>query len=181
MLLEEIPEVSGRCQQNVPGVRLPALRGRSARARILRGSVLMVLTGIATGCYSTVPAASAPTPGQVLVMELNDNGRVALGPSIGASATKVEGMLESRTDSAYTVKVRSVVYMNGSNQRWTDEPLTIRTDLVRELRERKFSPSRTALFAAGSVGAVVAFIATRSLLDLGTPERERPPGEGNEQ
>ena len=90
-------------------------------------------------------------------------------------------MLESRTDSAYTVKVRSVVYMNGSNQRWTDEPLTIRTDLVRELRERKFSKSRTALFAAGSVGAVVAFIATRSLLDLGTPDREKPPGEGTEQ
>jgi hypothetical protein len=141
----------------------------------------MFFSGIAAGCYSTVPAASAPTPGQVLVMELNDNGRVALGPSIGASATKVEGMLESRTDSAYTVKVRSVVYMNGSNQRWTDEPLTIRTDLVRELRERKFSPSRTALFAAGSVGAVVAFIATRSLLDLGTPDRDKMPGEGNEQ
>jgi hypothetical protein len=141
----------------------------------------MLLTGIATGCYSTVPAAAVPTPGQVLVMELNDNGRVALGPSIGASATKVEGMLDSITDSAYVVKVKSVVYMNGSNQRWTDEPLKIQTDLVRELRERKFSPARTALFAAGSVGTVVAFIATRSLLDLGTPERERPPGEGTEQ
>lgn len=141
----------------------------------------MLLTGIATGCYSTVPAAAVPTPGQVLVMELNDNGRVALGDRVGASATKIEGLLESRTDSAYNVKVRSVVYMNGSNQRWTDEPLTIRSDLVRELRERKLSPTRTALFAAASVGAVAAFIATRSLLDLGTPDREKPPGEGTEQ
>ena len=133
------------------------------------------------GCYSTVPVVAAPVPGQVLVMELNDNGRAALGPSIGAAATKVEGLLDQRTDSAYVVKVRSVVYMNGSNQRWTDEPLTIQTDLVRELRERKFSPTRTALFAAGSVGTVVAFIATRSLLDLGTPDREKGPGEGTEQ
>ncbi len=141
----------------------------------------MLLSGIATGCYSTVPAAAVPTPGQVLVMELNDNGRVALGSNIGASATKVEGLLESRTDSAYVVKVRSVVYMNGSNQRWTDEPLTIQSDLVRELRERKFSTARTALFAAGSVGTMVAFIATRSLLGLGSPDRDKNPGEGTEQ
>ena len=143
-------------------------------------SGLLVLTLFACGCYTTVPAASAPTPGQVLVMELNDQGRVALGPSIGPSATKVEGMLDSRTDSAYVMKVQSVVYMNGSNQRWTNEPLTIQSDLVRELRERKFSPMRSALLAAGTVGATVAFIASRGLLGLGTPDREKGPGEGSE-
>ncbi len=141
----------------------------------------MLLSGISTGCYSTVPAATTPVPGQVLVMDLNDKGRVALGPSIGSSATRVEGLLDSRTDSAYVMKVRSVVYMNGSSQRWTEEPLTIQTDLVRELKERKFSPSRTALFSAGSVGTILAFIATRSLLGIGNPERDDRTGEGTEQ
>ena len=140
----------------------------------------MLSTGILSGCYTTVPHSGTPTPGQVLVLELNDNGRAALGGSIGPSATKVEGLLTSKADSAYVVNVRSVVYINGSNQRWTDEPLTIKQDLVRELRERKFSPSRTALFTAGSIGAVVAFITTRDALGFGSPDKEKGPGEGTE-
>ena len=120
-------------------------------------------------------------PGQVLVMDLNDNGRVALGPSIGPAATRIEGLLDSRTDSAYVVKVSSVVYMNGSNNRWTNEPLTIRSDLVRELRERKFSRSRSMLLAAGIVGGTVAFIASRGLLGFGTPNTDKGPGDGSEQ
>lgn len=143
--------------------------------------VVLAMTAVATGCYTTVPAGPVPEPGQTLVMELTDNGRVALGPSIGPTARKVEGVLDQRTDSAYVVKVTSVVYMNGSNQRWTNEPLTIQTDLVRELRERKLSPTRTAFFAAGTVGAAVAFIASRGLLGLGSPGTERPPGDGSEQ
>ena len=141
----------------------------------------VLLSAIASGCYTTVPAAPAPEPGQVLVMELTDNGRVVLGPSIGPTATKVEGVLDSRTDSAYMVKVTSVVYMNGSNQRWTNEPLRIQTDLVRELRERKISPTRTAFFAAGTVGAAVAFIASRGLLGLGSPGTSKGPDDGSEQ
>jgi hypothetical protein len=151
-----------------------------AYVRLVAACALMVSTGILSGCYSTVPHSGAPTPGQVLVLELNDNGRAALGGSIGPSATKVEGLLTSKADSAYVVNVRSVVYINGSNQRWTDEPLTIKQDLVRELRERKFSPSRTALFTAGSIGAVVAFIATRDALGFGSPDKEKGPGEGTE-
>ena len=141
----------------------------------------MLLSGFASGCYTTVPVASTPTPGQVLVMDLNDSGRLALGPRIGPSASKVEGVLDSRTDSAYVVKVNSVVYLNGSNQRWTNEPLTIQRDLVSELRERKLSPTRTALFTAGTLGAAVAFYASRGLLGLGSPGTDRPPGGGSEQ
>jgi hypothetical protein len=141
----------------------------------------MVVAGMTTGCYTTAPLAGPPTPGQVLVMELNDNGRARLGTEIGASATKVEGLLDTRTDSAYVVKVQSVVYMNGSNQKWTNEPLTIQSDLVRELRERKLSKSRTALFAGGTVGLAAALIATRSLVIAGAPENQKPPLPGEEQ
>lgn len=140
-----------------------------------------MLAGFSTGCYTTAPFASAPQPGQVLVMDLNDQGRVALGPSIGPAATRIEGMLDSRTDSAYVVKVESVVYMNGTNNRWTNEPLTIRSDLVRELHERKFSRSRSALLAAGIVGATVAFIASRGLLGFGSPGTDKGPGDGSQQ
>jgi hypothetical protein len=142
----------------------------------------MLLSGFTSGCYTTVPFSSTPVAGQVLVMDLNDNGRVALGPSIGPAATRVEGMLDSRTDSAYVVKVQSVVYMNGSSNKWTNEPLTIRSDLVRELRERKFSRSRTAMLSAGVAGAVVAFIASRAILGSGTPDTSKGDGgDGSQQ
>jgi hypothetical protein len=152
-----------------------ALRG------IFRAALLGLFAGFSSGCYSTVPVASTPQPGEILVMELNDQGRATLGPSIGSAARSVEGTLDAQTDSGYTVRVASVVYMNGTNNRWTNEPLTIRSDLVRELREKKFSRSRTALLAGGIVGGAVAFIASRGVLGLGTPDRDRGPGEGSEQ
>jgi hypothetical protein len=148
---------------------------------VIRAAFLGLFTGFSAGCYSTVPVASAPQPGEILVMELNDQGRVALGPSVGSAARTIEGTLDARTDSAYTVRVASVVYLNGTNNRWTNESLTIRSDLVRELREKKFSRSRTALLAGGIVGGAVAFIASRGVLGLGTPDRDKGPGEGSEQ
>lgn len=113
-------------------------------------------------------------------MELNDQGRVALGPSIGSAAKQIEGTLNTRTDSAYTVRVASVVYMNGSNNKWTSEPLTIRSDLVRGMREKKFSRGRTGLLAGGIVGGIAAFILTRDILGLGTPDHDKGPGDGSE-
>ena len=147
---------------------------------IFRASLLGLFTGFSAGCYTTVPVTSTPQPGEVLVLNLNDQGRVALGPSVGPAVTSIEGMLDTRTDSAYTVKVSSVVYMNGSNNRWTNEPLTIQSNLVRDVRERKFSRGRSALLAGGIVGAAVAFIATRGLLGLGDPGKDKDPGDGSQ-
>ena len=149
--------------------------------RFIGACGLMLLTGFSSGCYATAPIAGAPVPGQALVMDLNDRGRVALGPSIGEAATRVEGTLDSRTDAAYVVKVTSVVYMNGSNNRWTNEPLTIQSDLVRELRQRQFSRTRTTLLAGGIVGALALFIASRGILGSGTPDTDKGGGDGSQQ
>ena len=130
----------------------------------------------ATGCYTSTPVETAPSPGTAVVLDLNDRGRVALGPSIGSSAARVEGSLDS-VDSAYKLKVTSVTYLNGQSNRWTNEPLTIQSDLVRELRVKRFSRSRTALVAGGSVGAVIALALTRQLLIEGSPETTGKPGE----
>jgi hypothetical protein len=116
-----------------------------------------------------------------VVLDLNDQGRVALGPSIGSSAARVEGSLDS-AGAAYTVKVTSVTYLNGQSNRWTNEPLTIQSDLVRELRVKRFSRSRSALVAGGSLAAIVGFVVTRQLLVEGNPQTQGNPGEpGSEQ
>ena len=131
------------------------------------------------GCYTTTPVETAPSPGAVVVLDLNDRGRDRLGRSIGSAAKSVEGALDSRTDSQYVVKVSSVVYMNGQNNRWTSEPLTIQSDLVRELRVKTFSRGKTSLFVAGSVGALVAMFATRQLVVGGSSETDKKPGDGD--
>ncbi len=133
------------------------------------------------GCYTSVPVETAPPPGSAVVLDLNDQGRVALGPAIGGSATRVEGSLDSGTTSAYMLKVTSVTYMNGQSNRWTNEPLTIQSDLVRELRVRKLSRGRTFLAAGGTVGAVVALALTRQLLVDGGPSTQGPPGENGSE
>jgi hypothetical protein len=131
------------------------------------------------GCYTNVPVETAPSPGEVVVLDLNDHGRDRLGKSIGSAAKTIEGVLDSRTDSEYVVKVNSVVYINGQNNRWTNEPLTIQSDLVRELRLKKFSRGRTALFVGGSVGALLAMIATRQLIVAGSPDTDKKPSDGD--
>src|SRR3954468_15295797 len=107
-------------------VSLPAAR----RSRLAGAALLVFLSGFTSGCYAVTPLQTAPVPGSTLVMDLTDNGRVALGPSLGSAASQVEGVLQSKTDSAYVLAVTQVGYLNGQSNRWTNEPLTIRSDLV---------------------------------------------------
>lgn len=112
------------------------------------------------------------------MLALNDNGRVALGPSIGQAAESVEGTLQAQTDSAYLLRVTGVTYLNGQTNRWTSEPLTVANQFVSVAQEKKFSRSRTALAAALAAGGVFAFALTRNLFGLGNPDRDPRPGEG---
>lgn len=112
------------------------------------------------------------------MLALNDNGRVALGPSIGQAAESVEGTLQAHTDSAYLLRVTGVTYLNGQTNRWTSEPLNVPNQFVSVAQERRFSRSRTALATALAAGGVVLFALTRNLLGLGGPGRDPGPGEG---
>lgn len=155
----------------------------ASRSRIGRAALLMFLFGFTSGCYTVTPLQTAPVPGNTLVMDLNDQGRVGLGPSIGSAASQVEGVLQSKTDSAYVLAVTRVGYLNGQSNRWTNEPLTIRSDLVRELRQRSFSRGRTALMTGVGLGTVAVLIATLSLIGSGNQNDKGPidGGGGNGQ
>jgi hypothetical protein len=116
-----------------------------------------------------------------LVLELNDRGRVALGDSIGPSGEEVEGTVTANSDSAYSLRVVRVGYLNGFSNNWNGEPLIVSRDLVGSVRERRFSRSRTWLTATGVSAAVVAFIATRGLLGFGSGGGDSGGGGGNQQ
>jgi hypothetical protein len=139
--------------------------------------VSVVTTG---GCYAYRPLGSTATPGTIVSASLTDAGRVTVGRTIGEGARKLEGLVETVDDTAYVLRMRSVTYLNGQTNGWTGERLSVSRQAVTDLRERRFSSKRTAIAVASSLGGVIAFIVTRSLLGGGsesTPGGE--PGQGS--
>ncbi len=155
--------------------RVDSMRSRLDRnGKLFRGSVLAFLLGVSQGCYVYPAVSTAPVPGARLRFELNDRGRVGLGGPLGPSAERLEAVLEANTDSAYSVKMVSVSYLNGQSNKWTGEPLVVSKDYLRNVTVREFSKSRTILTAAAVLGGAVLLIATRGLFGSGTVDREPP-------
>lgn len=144
--------------------------------RFAGGCLLAFLSGVASGCYTYTPMPAAPAPGTVLVLPLNDQGRLTLGPSVGPAAQTIEGTLQSRSDSAFVVSVNSVSYFNGGSNKWSGEPLTIGMSLVQDVKERQFSRSKTWLVAGAAAAAFLTFALSRSLFSSSSPERQPNPG-----
>src|SRR4051812_26198950 len=128
---------------------------KSGRAGV--AYLLVFLLGFTSGCYSFAPVVTTPAPGTQLVLGLNDQGRVALGQSVGPAAQTIEGTLQAKNDSAYVIAVNSVRYFNGGTNVWSGEPLTVATSLVQEAQVRRFSPGKTALAVAVGAAAVLSF------------------------
>jgi hypothetical protein len=131
--------------------------------------------GVSTGCYTYSPIPPAAPPGTDVVVGLNDQGRLTLGQSVGPAAQQIEGRLRSRTDSGYVLAVSSVTYFNGGMNKWSGEPLTINQALVNDVRERRFSSSRTLLVVAGATAALAAVIFHQTLFAKGGPEKQTNP------
>jgi hypothetical protein len=149
--------------------------------RFWRGCLLAFLSGVASGCYVYGPAPVNAAPGTRVQLELNDRGRVGLGNSIGPTGGVVEGTVQSNSDSAYSLLVRRVEYMNGQSNAWNGERLIVPKEFVGNARERTFSPSRTWLAAGGLVLAAVAFISSRNLLGFGSGSKGSGGGPPNTQ
>ena len=138
--------------------------------------LLSFCLGVANGCYTYVPVASAPPSGSVLSLQLNDTGRVALGQTLGPTVEKIEGAVESASDSEYVLRMQSVTFFNGQKSGWTGERVVVGKRFVMNTNRREFSNSRTTLAIVAGVGAVVAFMATRGLLGSGNTDTD--PGGG---
>jgi hypothetical protein len=138
--------------------------------------VLSFCLGVANGCYTYVPVASAPPSGSVLSLQLNDTGRVALGQTLGPTVEKIEGAVESSSDSEYVLRMQSVTFFNGQKSGWTGERVAVGKRFVMNTERREFSSSKTTLAVVVGVGAVVAFMATRGLLGSGNPDTDSGGG-----
>ena len=142
-------------------------------------ALALASVGPLTGCYAGQTLVTAPTAGMRVEVDLNDRGRVAYGERIGQSAARIEGTVEAVSDSAYTVRVANVRYLNGQSDAWGSEKLTVSREYVTRVRERRFSRSRTALLAGGIAAAVIGFVTSLVLSGGASGELpDRPPPAG---
>ena len=140
--------------------------------------ILAFSLGVSSGCYSYVPVSSTPASGSVVSLHINDVGRVALGRTIGPAVERIEGKVESATDSAYVLRMQSVTHFNGQQASWTGERVVVEREFVTNSATRIFSRSKTAGAIAGGAAALVAFIATRALLGSGNEPGDPDNGGG---
>jgi hypothetical protein len=149
--------------------------GRAARGW------LAVATVALPGCYKYTALQAAAQPGVQVQIELNDAGRVGMASSVGPEIGRVDGVLESSSDSSLVVRVSQTWGEYGGLTRWDGERVAFRPEYIRTLRERRFSTTRTAILAATVSAGVVAFLATRNLLGFGSesqpPSNGGPPGQ----
>lgn len=141
-------------------VRAPASPPGRSRRRWTALSLIGVLS--LNACYSTRYLTGAPSADTRVVLELNDQGRLAYGERIGPSVREVEGMVTSANDSAYAVRIMSVRYLDGRQDRWAGEPFEFSRSHLSRAEERELSTSRTTLMSAVVAGgAALLFVGAK--------------------
>ena len=142
--------------------------------RVSRVAGLLVGALGLVGCYTLRPTRGAtPQIGEKVAFDLNDNGRAALGGSMGPEIGQIEGRLLQKDTSQYVVAVSAVRLIRGGEQAWGGEQVRIRSDYVSNAYTRQFSTGRTIALSAIGVGAV-ALIVTQSIVGSGSGDDVTP-------
>ena len=145
----------------------------------MRLLTIVLLTTFLGGCHRYEPVTAATVArGSAVAVSLTDYGTANLGRLLGMGVETVEGSLITVSDSAYMLAVQVVRQRDGIETFWRGERVTIPRVDVAEIRQRRFSRSKSALatvaLIAAAVGAVDAFIGTGS----GAPSPGGPGGGG---
>jgi hypothetical protein len=149
------------------------------RLRVWTALLLVGATPLA-GCYTTRSVNSAPVPGTTVLLDLTDRGRTELGDRIGPSAARVDGVVQTQSDTMYVLHVSSVTYLNGQSNKWSGEPLTVPASLVSRARLREFSRSRTTAVGLGIAAALAAVFMNADFFGSSGPDKQPDPVPGGE-
>jgi hypothetical protein len=159
--------------------RTGGLVPRAVRRRCVRAVLVIMLIPQLTGCFQYVQVQSTEAPvGAQVSVGLTDRGRVAMTDAAGPGIRSLEGNLLERTDTSIVLSVSSVRYYDLGLATWAGERVEIQTDYIHDLRERRFSRTRTWIAGAVVAGGVVfaSFLAIRGFGSDGDSDR---PGNGN--
>jgi len=124
---------------------------------LLRGTLVGLAGFLLAGCYQFRPISGVPREtGASVRVSLTERGSVDLAPYIGPTIVKVDGHLDSASDSAFTLRLVNVVARNGVETTWSGEKVLFHTSYVARMESRRLDTRRSWLAAAVVVGGTVA-------------------------
>jgi len=130
-----------------------------------------------TACYAYVPVR-APAVGAQLALEVNDEGRVALGQALGPGVVRVEGRLAAMEGDAYVLLASSVTQLRSMAMPLEGLRVRVSQGHVVRLEERQLSRTRTWMTIGVAVAVVASFFLSKGVFGRSTPPEEPggPPG-----
>jgi len=125
----------------------------------LRFIGVAAIGALLAGCFTLLPARGVtPELGSQIAFDVNDAGRVALGPTMGPEIAQIEGRIIEKTSEDYLVAVTTVRLLRGGQQVWSGEKVRLRAEYLGSMYERKFSRGRTVAATAITVGSFATLL-----------------------
>lgn len=142
-----------------------------------RGVAVLLLTAMAgTGCYRSVPLATAPAPGERVSVTLTPAGAAAMHSVLGPDVRRVDGEVIGTSATEWQMRMLSTEANGTGVVRWNGETLAFTTSHLASMERRELDRNRTWL-AAGAI-TVAALVLGRVFLGgiLGE-DKDRDTGE----
>jgi hypothetical protein len=128
------------------------------------------------GCDSYATLAAEPRAvGTDVRVTLVDGSSFALNQELGGSARAVTGHLREVTDSSLVVAVTDVTRLDGADDRWNGESVTIPRSGVETLEQKKTAIGRSVAIGVAIVGGALLL---GNALGNGQAVGSRNPGPG---
>lgn len=142
----------------------------------MKGSVVSALLLCSCYTYRTTAVGDAVIMTPVRV-ELTEEGSQEITKQVGPRGIMLEGVVTAKSDSTLIFGVTALTRMNGVEESWHGEHVTVPTSAVSRIQLRKFSALNTGLFIAG---LVVGGLLVKTAGDAGNIIRNPggPPGPG---
>ena len=145
----------------------------------IRSVSLILIATLQAGCYTLQPARVSPEVGTRVAFDVSDEGRVALGGSVGPEIDQIEGHLVDTDNGDYVLAVTAIRFIRGGQQTWTGERVSIKEAYVARAYERRFSKARTIAFTTSLLGAAAMVVLGSDLVGFGREDQPRPPRDPN--
>lgn len=140
----------------------------------LKAAGALLLCGCYTYRNTAVGDASLMAPVRV---ELTEAGSQSITGQVGPRGSMLEGIVSARSDSAVVFGVTGLTRLNGVEETWHGEHVTVPTSAVYRIQLRKFSVLNTGLLMAGIIaGSLLLKTAADAGNVVGKPGS--PPGPG---
>jgi len=152
-------------------------QNRSDRvARRTTASLMLILFTNLVACteYTPVRGDIDATHQPEVRVTLTDQGQIDVAPRIGLRATKLEGILQSMSDSSLSLSVRKVSREGGIEDSYADQQLALSRRDFEGVEKSRTSVARSVLLTGAIV--IASFLVAKGAGSLtGSENGSKPP------